>query len=261
MHGLVVGWAGIWQRHVKFWSRPIRRRGELTNETAAGHPSRARKGFHCNPLAVIWAQAKRKRAAIIPTVMQDEPSMPPSKPNKRRLSDMSLTPEQVDPDFKGTPLDFATKYGHVNIHTKEQIEHYKRQEALNAWLGTVSDLDRARPVNVADAFCRQPGNFVRMESQEWQGRKIAGLAQQCAGRLRCSRQMLGKPLRPHRPDHRRRQARLPPSASLRLPPPAAITVTILDKRRPAWPRPRCKLAVMQAIADDYRAAVERERLR
>jgi hypothetical protein len=53
-----------------------------------------------------------------------------------------LTKEEVDPDFKGTDVEFATKYGHVNLHTKEQIEQNKQQEALMAWLGLLADLDR-----------------------------------------------------------------------------------------------------------------------
>ena len=36
--------------------------------------------------------------------------------SKRRL----LSPEQVDPEFKGTPLDFARKYGHVQVETAEE---------------------------------------------------------------------------------------------------------------------------------------------
>ena len=32
----------------------------------------------------------------------------------------ALTPEQVDPEFKGTPIEFTDKYGHVQIKTAEQ---------------------------------------------------------------------------------------------------------------------------------------------
>jgi hypothetical protein len=54
--------------------------------------------------------------------------------------------------FKGTSVEFATKYGHVNLHTKDQIEHHKRQETLSAWLGAMADHQRtARALLVATA--------------------------------------------------------------------------------------------------------------
>ena len=31
-----------------------------------------------------------------------------------------LTPQQVDPEFKGTPTEFKDKYGHVQVMTAEQ---------------------------------------------------------------------------------------------------------------------------------------------
>ena len=52
---------------------------------------------------------------------------------------MFLTPEQVDPDFKGTALSFATKYGHVPLHTKDQLEDNKRQQVLTAWIGAIAE--------------------------------------------------------------------------------------------------------------------------
>ena len=79
---------------------------------------------------------RTRRERRIPDVMQDKPPSRPAPILK------SLTREQVDPDFKGTALQFATKYGHVNLHTKEEIEHNKRQEALSAWLGAVSEFER-----------------------------------------------------------------------------------------------------------------------
>lgn len=82
---------------------------------------------------------KRK---YVPDVMRDDiPSSPPT-PSKR-LQDYGLTREQVDPDFKGTPLEFVTQFGHVNLQTKVQIDHHKQQDALNTWLGAMTDLARA----------------------------------------------------------------------------------------------------------------------
>lgn len=86
-------------------------------------------------------QRKRKREPRIPDVMRED-NPPPAPTPRRRVSDMGLTPEQVDPDFNGTPLQFITKYGHVNLQTKAQIDHHKQQDILNTWLGTVSELER-----------------------------------------------------------------------------------------------------------------------
>jgi hypothetical protein len=74
----------------------------------------------------------------------------PARPERTGVKLKALTREQVDPDFVGTPLEFSTKYGHVNLQTKQQIVHHKNQEQLMAWLGLVSDLDRAaRTLTVA----------------------------------------------------------------------------------------------------------------
>ena len=62
---------------------------------------------------------------------------------KKALSDYFLTPQQIDPDFKGTALEFATAYGHVPLQTKQQIENNKHQEKLSTWLGTIADYDRS----------------------------------------------------------------------------------------------------------------------
>jgi hypothetical protein len=93
--------------------------------------------------------------------MRDETPMPPPKPTKQ----LFLTPEQVDPNFKGTPLQFTTKYGHVLVHTKEQIEQTKRQEALMAWLGTLADLERT-----ARAMLAALANVDPAAIAEWTGK-------------------------------------------------------------------------------------------
>jgi hypothetical protein len=86
------------------------------------------------------------------------------RPERKAVILKGLTREQVDPDFKGTALEFATKYGHVNLHTKQQIEHNKRQEALMAWLGAVTE--HARTANTITALpCVDPATL-----REWIGK-------------------------------------------------------------------------------------------
>jgi ParB-like nuclease domain len=48
---------------------------------------------------------------------------------------LGLTKEQVDPDFKGTHMEFVDKYGHVQIRTKAQMELDRDQDAFSAWVG------------------------------------------------------------------------------------------------------------------------------
>jgi hypothetical protein len=74
--------------------------------------------------------------------MRDDLPAPPPRPRPAVIL-KGLKPEQVDPDFKGTPLEFTRKYGHVLLQTKDQIEHHKRQETLMTWIGTLPDLDKA----------------------------------------------------------------------------------------------------------------------
>ncbi|MFC3321235.1 hypothetical protein [Mesorhizobium cantuariense] len=62
-----------------------------------------------------------------------------------------LTPEEVDPDFEGTPLEFATKYGHVLTRTASQREQEAaraRGEEFVAWLRKCAS---GAPVNISEA--------------------------------------------------------------------------------------------------------------
>jgi ParB-like nuclease domain len=54
----------------------------------------------------------------------------------------SLTREQVDPDFKGTGMDFVDKYGHVQLRTKKQMEEDNDKAAFSAWVGAFRDLKK-----------------------------------------------------------------------------------------------------------------------
>ena len=100
----------------------------------------------------------------------DEPAPKPIRRSEPRpVRDFTPPPglsrEQVDPDFKGTTLEFATQYGHVNLHTKAEIEHNKRQEALSALLGAMADFDRAGRAVVAALGALDPETL-----REWRSR-------------------------------------------------------------------------------------------
>lgn len=53
---------------------------------------------------------------------------------------LGLTREQVDPDFKGTSMEWMDTYGHVQIMTKEQLEADRKAAAFLAWVGSLRDL-------------------------------------------------------------------------------------------------------------------------
>jgi hypothetical protein len=117
-------WRTIWEKKAK---KPV------TDPSAKG------KGPQ-QTFSRTSGSSKRKRAVRIPTVMQDDYE-PPERAKAFNLKARELTPEQVDPDFKGTPLEFTTKYGHVPLHTKGELEHHKCQEALATWLRAMTDYD------------------------------------------------------------------------------------------------------------------------
>ena len=47
---------------------------------------------------------------------------------------VALTPEQVDPDFKGSSQDFTDKYGHVRILTKAQRDDETDKATFSTWV-------------------------------------------------------------------------------------------------------------------------------
>ena len=49
------------------------------------------------------------------------------------------TPEQVDPEFTGTPMEWTDKYGHVQIQTAEE----RATDRFGAWTQNIRSLARA----------------------------------------------------------------------------------------------------------------------
>jgi hypothetical protein len=110
---------------------------------------------------------RTRRERRVPDVMRDDPPAP-----RKQLSEMFLTPEQVDPDFKGTPLEFTTKYGHVLLHTKDQIEQTKRQEALMTWIGTVADHAQTARAMLAALAAVDPATLAEWMSKPSKAEKL-----------------------------------------------------------------------------------------
>ena len=122
-------WRGVWEKTPKRGNvtLPAHGKGDISRgKRASGH-------------------RQRQRGARIPDVMQDKPR--PLEVVRIK----GLTREEVDPDFQGTAVEFATKYGHVNLHTKAELEESKRQEALQKWLGGI-----ASHVRTAEAMPAPP---------------------------------------------------------------------------------------------------------
>lgn len=82
-----------------------------------------------------------------------------------RLSDKALTREQVDPDFKGNAIEYATEYGAVQLHTKAEIERNRQQDALQAWLGMMPDCVRSMQAMATALASVDPATL-----QEWKGK-------------------------------------------------------------------------------------------
>jgi hypothetical protein len=149
----LLSWDTIYRRHAK---RTLRVSPKGEQQAVRGRLS---------------GSAQRKRAQRIPDVMRDD--QPPPPPVRKAVILKGLTREQIDPDFKGTATEFATKHGHVNLHTKDQLEHHKRQETLSAWLGAMADHQRtARALLTAAAaldpavvqeWRRKPGKAERLQ--------------------------------------------------------------------------------------------------
>lgn len=56
------------------------------------------------------------------------------------MNGKGLTREQVDPELADKPFEFASKYGFVNLHTKEQVETDKDKAAFSQWIGAIKRL-------------------------------------------------------------------------------------------------------------------------
>jgi hypothetical protein len=152
-----ISWRSIWEKQQKVTpTKP----GKGDFPRGGGRMRRVPSGAHY-------------RKQYVPTVMRDETPMPAPKPRKE-LSEMFLSREQVDPDFKGTPLEFATKYGHVLLHTKDQIEQNKQQEALQAWVGTVVHYANAARYMLAALANVDPAALAEWTSKPSKADKLRG---------------------------------------------------------------------------------------
>jgi hypothetical protein len=73
-----------------------------------------------------------------------EGARPVTAPIERKaVTVRALSRQQVDPDFTGTDLEFATAYGHVPMHTKAELAAGKRHDTVTDWLAVVGDFARA----------------------------------------------------------------------------------------------------------------------
>ena len=106
-------WRTIWEKRER---RP-------PSETGRGPPA---------PHSRKSGRTRRQKSKRIPDVMQEPGWVRPVRPV---VPIRALTIDQVDADFKGTAVEAAAKYGPVMLHTKAQIEHNKRQEVLQKYVG------------------------------------------------------------------------------------------------------------------------------
>ena len=55
------------------------------------------------------------------TATAPAPKVETPEPKRTSMHPRYLSPQEVDPEFTGTPREFTAKYGHVQIHTAEQF--------------------------------------------------------------------------------------------------------------------------------------------
>lgn len=101
-------------------------------------PTVMQEGYEPGELA---AAAAKQPVAERPAKRRRRGSYGPA-PERKAVNLKGLTREQVDPDFKGTALEFTAIYGQVQLQTKQEIEYNKRQEELMAFIGLVSDHEK-----------------------------------------------------------------------------------------------------------------------
>jgi hypothetical protein len=155
-------------------ARAIVRPMIIAGETISPHKLQEQHGIsHVTFDMAIAAELARKEAFDeLNKEQTPEPApdpLPPPPPRNESLSDKFLTPEQVDPDFKGTPLEFTTKYGHVLLYTKPQIEERKREDVLLEWTGKAAAFDVA-----ARAMLKALAVVDPMTLQAWARKPIKG---------------------------------------------------------------------------------------
>jgi len=115
-----------------FRARVIRQNGTPEQIAAAmsGQVSLATMAEKVRPVKNPRNAKSKSRLRSVPTARAPTPT-PAIKPYIRsRLEDVLPTPEQVDPEFTGTRLEFVDKYGHVQALTAEQ----RAKSRFEAWV-------------------------------------------------------------------------------------------------------------------------------
>lgn len=87
----------------------------------------------------------RRRCASKPKEPEKEKGETPVERQLRMIMErkgqkLGLSMQEVDPDFKGTRIEFIDKYGHVQLQTKVQMEIDRDRNAFSAWVGAIRSL-------------------------------------------------------------------------------------------------------------------------
>jgi ParB-like chromosome segregation protein Spo0J len=168
----------------------IKHAPELEKDVVAGNASLSATA------ATVRSKRKAKAAAKAPEITPYQRALGNYAPKAK-----FLTSEEVDPDFKGTPLEFATKYGHVNLSPASEIEREaatKRAGDLMTWM---KQCIGSAPAEVSDADLliwitgdgKEPGH--RREKLEKRWADFEALYSRLAGlRAKLESQLTGKPV-------------------------------------------------------------------
>jgi hypothetical protein len=137
-----IEWRQRVRRPEKSRPAPAKRKSKVERQTIDKVLNLNGRGYSFDETAAELGLTKGQVAGIVFRNGKTNSKPPASAPKRwegKGLDSKTLTREQVDPDFKGTAVEFATEYGHVLLHTKAELEENKRQETLRVWLAALTD--------------------------------------------------------------------------------------------------------------------------
>jgi hypothetical protein len=155
-----ASWQEIWRHERQTWFPESRKPRQATNKRKSKADRQildkimdlSVRGFTHAQIAEDIGLTKDQVSGLIRRHGKTSAPTPPPKryyDGYKGLDSKTLTREQVDPDFKGDAVQFASRYGHVLLHTKAELEEHKQQEVLRIWLAAIVDHQQSAKVLAA----------------------------------------------------------------------------------------------------------------
>lgn len=117
--------------------------------------------------SVVASHVKMHDETPVPTLQSKPVGELLDKLPKLRAQDIGLKREEVDPDFNGTSTEFLAKYGHVNLHTKTELEKreaIKRAEKLSvAMRHFIGGVDLTLTIDDIETWIKADPSYRRLK--------------------------------------------------------------------------------------------------